>query len=536
MRALAGIDRPEALTLAEDGVYVADERSQSILKFDFAGQQVYQFGSRGKGKSQTKKIAGLASAAGQQVFVGDAGKALINVFQTVAGERIEPLPRGAGRASEKWLGGIELDVLRLAADGKGALYAIGSDKKDGDRLLKLQDNKVVGELKLKEVRPVALALDGAGAIWVADKNKKRVLKLDAAGNELLGVGSAGSGAGQFGNPSAVAVARSGLIFVADRGNRSVQVFREDGVFLNKLGGAATRFENPVALGLDPGDKLFVLDAGRGSVSVFSAGGELLHEFGKLKEGGVFGKPLDMAVTADEVLVLDGNRVKVFDHAGKLLRVFGAKTTGVASLGDPVALASGGGSTLFVADHADGRVEAISVLYKPQAPQKFSAQKSVHAIDLQWAPAPAAYVKSYRIYRSAREDGGYVRIATTAGNTHSDTDLTPGSLYFYRVAALSDGGFEGASSDAVSAVPDKYVPPAPAAVQVETNPWQARLSWEASDPKYFAAYRIYQKEGENLVKVGEVSEPAFTRDGLTPETAYTFYVAVLSRDEIGRAHV
>ena len=530
LHALTGIDRPDALALAEDGVYVADERSQSILKFDFAGQLVYQFGSRGEGRSQTKKIAGLASAAGQQVFVGDAGKALINVFQTVAGERIEPLPRGAGRASVKWLGGIELDALRLAGDGKGALYAIGSDNQDGGHLLKLQNNKVVGEFKLKEVQPVALALDGEGAIWVADKNKKRVLKLDAAGNELFGVGSAGTGAGQFGNPSAVAVARSGLIFVADRGNRSVQVFREDGVFLNKLGGSATRFENPVAMGLDPGDKLFVLDAGRGSISVFSADGKLMHQFGKLKEGGEFGKPLDMAVTADEVLVLDGNRVMAFDHAGKLLRVFGAKTTGVASLGDPVALASGGGSTLFVAEHADRRVETISVLYKPQAPKKFAAQKSVHAIDLQWAPAPAAYVESYRIYRSAREDGGYVRIATSASNTYSDTDLTPGSLYFYRVAALSDGGFEGASSDAVSAVPDKYVPPALAAVQVETNPWQARLSWEAAAPKYFAAYRIYQKEGENLIKVGEVSEPAFTRDGLTPETAYTFYVAVLSRDD------
>jgi len=239
--------------------------------------------------------------------------------------------------------------------------------------------------------------------------------------------------------------------------------------------------------------------------------------------------LDMAVTPDEVLVLDDNQVKAFDHKGKLLRVFGAKATGTASLGDPAALAGGGGSTLFVANHQAKRVAALSVLYKPQPLQQFEAHQGVHSVELKWMQPVVTYIKAFRVYRSKEENVGYVRVATVETNAYADIDLEPGVRYFYRVAAVTDFGFEGTSSEAASAVPEKYLPPALGAVSAETSSWQAKLSWDAADPKYFAAYRIYQKEGESFVKIGEVSEPLFIKDGLNPETRYTYYVSVVSGD-------
>jgi len=531
LRSFSGIASPIALTVAEDGVYVADERSQTILKFDFDGKLAYQFGSKGEGKSQSKEIAGLASEKGQQLFVGDTERSLVNVFQTVAGVRIEPVPRAAGRASVKWLGNIDVEALQLVGDGKGLLYAIGNPDNEDGVLLKLRDGKVAAEIRLKGMQPVALALDRAGGIWIVDNEKRRVVKLDESGKELRAFGSRGNGAGQFSDPTSLAVTSAGLIFVADRGNSLVQVFREDGVFLNKLGGTQAKIENPLAIGLDTTDNLFVLDADRSSVMVYSSGGEFRYEFGKLQKGSEFVNPLDMAVTADEVLVLDGNQVKVFDHKGKPLRVFGAKATGTANLGDPVALASSGGSTLFVSDRKAKRVVSLAVLHKPQQLQQFETRQSVHAVNLHWAQPAAPYIKAFRVYRSKAEEAGYVRVATTETNSYSDTGLEPGTRYFYRVAGVSDFDFEGASSAAASAIPEKYLPPAPADVKVETSSWQVRLNWSADavDPQYFAAYRIYQKEGKDFFKIAEVTEPAFVKDGLTPETLYTFYVSVVSTD-------
>ncbi len=527
LKSLPSVGKPVALGVAEDGVYVADDTTQVISKFDFEGKLAYTFGSKGEGKSQFKKIAGIAVEKGQQVFIGDQDKSLVNAFLTVAGTKQEVVPKAAGRASVKWLASIPVEATQLAGDGKGTIYAISKDSKS---LLKLSAGKIAGEIKpAEDMELAAVTVDRSGAIWVLDKTKKRCAKLDETGKVLASFGSGGSGAGQFSNPTSLAIASSGLIFVADRGNRSVQVFRGDGVYLNKLGGDAANVANPLAMAFDPQDNLYILEGSRGSVIVYSATGDFQQEFGRLKEGSIFTKPLDMAVTADEVLLLDGNQVKAFTHKGQFLRLFGAKEIGAGNLSEPVALASAGGSSLFVADRTGKRVQSFAVLYKPQQLNQFSALAKVHAIELHWAQPAVAYAKDFRVYRSKTEVGGYVQIATSTANSYVDSGINADMRYYYRVAAVSDYGYEGATSLAASAVSEKYVPKPLTAIKVATTPWQAKLSWDPVDPQYFAAYRIYQKEGDAFVKVGEVTQPEFTKDALTPETKYTYYVSVLSTD-------
>jgi sugar lactone lactonase YvrE len=526
IKSLPNVGRPVALSVAEDGVYIADATTQVISKFDHEGKLAYTFGSKGEAKSQFKKIAGIAVEKGQQVFVGDAEKALVNTFLTVAGTKYELLPKVAGRASVKWVDGIPVEAGALAGDGKGTIYAVS---KDGKSLYKLSATEVIGEIKSEDMELTAVTVDNTGALWVLDKKKKQCAKLDESGKVVTSFGSGGSGAGQFSNPNSIAIASSGLIFVADRGNRSVQVFRGDGVYLNELGGKSGNLSNPLALGIDAQDNLYVLEGSRNSVMVFSAMGELIHEFGKLKEGSLFSKPVDLAVTADEVLVLDGNQVKAFSRKGELLRVFGAKSSGAGSMPDPVALASAGGSSLFVADRISKKIQSFAVLYKPEAIKQFAAQGKVHGIELRWGQTALPYVKEFRIFRSRTETGGYVQVATTASNTYLDAGLDADMKYFYRAAAISDFGYEGETSIAVSAISEKYIPKPLGAIKVETTPWQAKLAWEPVDSKYFAAYRVYQKEGENFVKIGEVVQPEFVKDALLPETKYAYHISVLSTD-------
>jgi len=526
IKTLPSVGKPIALSVAEDGVYIADATTQVISKFDHEGKLTYTFGSKGEAKSQFKKIAGIAVEKGQQVFVGDAEKALVNAFLAVAGAKYEVVPKAAGRASAKWIGSVPVEVSALAGDGKGAVYAIS---KEGKSLYKLNTEKVVGEIKPEDMEMTAVTVDVTGAIWVLDKKKKQCAKLDEAGKVIASFGSGGSGAGQFSNPSSIVIASSGLIFVADRGNRSVQVFRGDGVYLNELGGKSANISNPLALGLDPQDNLYVLDGGRNSVMVFSATGDFIQEFGKLKEGSLLSRPTDMEVTADEVLVLDGNQVKAFTRKGELLRVFGAKVSGVGSLPEPIALASAGGSSLFVADRISKKIQSFAVLYKPEKTKQFAAQGKVHGIELHWAEAAVPYVKEFRIFRSKSENGGYVQVATTTANVYLDAGLDADMKYFYRVAAVSDFGYEGETSVAVSAVSEKHVPKPLSAVRAETTPWQVKLTWDAVEPQYFAAYRVYQKEGDNFVKIGEVAQPEFVKDALLPETKYAYHVSVLSTD-------
>lgn len=80
-------------------------------------------------------------------------------------------------------------------------------------------------------QPTDLAWDAQGNVYFSDGYiNSRVAKASARGEWLMSWGSFGSGPGQFNTPHGVAVAPNGEVFVADRGNRRIQVFDQQGKF------------------------------------------------------------------------------------------------------------------------------------------------------------------------------------------------------------------------------------------------------------------------------------------------------------------
>lgn len=527
LRSLPKLGKPVAMAVAEDGIYVADENSFAIYKYDFEGNQTYSFGSRGDGVAQFKSLSGIAVDKAQQVYVGDSQKGLIDFFVVEAGKMQATLPKAQGRASVKWLENIAAEVEQIAWDRKETFYAIAKDRKS---LLVIQKGAVTGAIKPEDSQLAAVTVDASGNIWVLDRKGRRGMKLDATGKTLMTFGSSGSGAGQFSDPVSIAVSSSGLVFVADRSNRNVQIFRGDGVFLSSLDGEnAARMSAPISLAFDQRDNLFILDGSRDTVFSYSSSGKSQGEFGRSKEGSLFTRPVALVAANDEVLVLDGNHVKVFSPKGQLLRSFGAKGTGLGAFDEPVSIAFGGGSDLLISDMGNKRVQVLAALLKPEAPQQLAAQGGVHAVELRWAVTGAPYIKQYRIYRSKTEDGGFVQVGISPSSSFTDQDLDADVRYFYRIGAETHYGFEGASSQVASGVPTKFMPAKLESIQAETTPWQVKLNWPAVESKYLAAYRVYQKDGENYTQLGEVKESTFTREALQPETKYTYYVSVLSSD-------
>jgi DNA-binding beta-propeller fold protein YncE len=80
-----------------------------------------------------------------------------------------------------------------------------------------------------------VAWDGAGNTYISDGYiNSRVAKVDKEGNWLMSWGEPGNGPGQFHVPHSIAVDASGRVYVADRGNRRIQVFDGDGTFLRQF--------------------------------------------------------------------------------------------------------------------------------------------------------------------------------------------------------------------------------------------------------------------------------------------------------------
>jgi DNA-binding beta-propeller fold protein YncE len=133
-------------------------------------------------------------------------------------------------------------------------------------------------------RPTDVAFDGAGNIYVADGvGNQRVAKFDKNGVFVKSWGSKGAEPGQFGTSArAIAVDAQGNVYVADSGNKRIQVFDGNGTFKTQITGIGS----PQALCITPGPNQVLYASNSNPPNDIDVAGEIY----KLKlDGTVIGK-------------------------------------------------------------------------------------------------------------------------------------------------------------------------------------------------------------------------------------------------------
>ncbi len=106
-----------------------------------------------------------------------------------------------------------------------------------------------------------------GDIFVAEghgnnpaNNPARILKFNSEGQFLMEWGEMGSGPGQFMQPHALAMDSRGRLFVGDRSNNRVQIFDQDGKFIDMW----YQFSRPSGIDIDHNDILYSADSESGN--------------------------------------------------------------------------------------------------------------------------------------------------------------------------------------------------------------------------------------------------------------------------------
>lgn len=182
---------------------------------------------------------------------------------------------------------------------------------------------------------------------VADAGRHRLVLLALDGFQLAAVwGGPGTGPGEFDRPTGVAVDGEGAVYVADGGNRRLQKLDRDGVpdpgFEAAVAAAAPGLERPEALAFD-GDRLWVLDPTARAVFAFAADGSARGRFGLASEA-----PAGLAARAGALYVGDnaGRRILRLDPGDGL--VVGGRILGEArGFEGPVAALAARGDGLWV---------------------------------------------------------------------------------------------------------------------------------------------------------------------------------------------
>jgi DNA-binding beta-propeller fold protein YncE len=144
-------------------------------------------------------------------------------------------------------------------------------------------------------RPTDVAWDAAGNIYVADGyGNARVAKFDKVGKFIRSWGSKGSAQGQFNSVRGIAIDAQGSVYVADAGNKRIQVFDGDGNFKTQI----QNIGSPSAVCITPGAHQYLYSSNSNPPNDIDGDGEIYK------------------------LELDGKIVGKFGRAGKLPKEFG----------------------------------------------------------------------------------------------------------------------------------------------------------------------------------------------------------------------
>jgi hypothetical protein len=218
-------------------------------------------------------------------------------------------------------------------------------------------------------RPMGIAVDSSGNVFVVDRLNNRVAKYDAKGNFLSQFGSTGSGDGQFNDPRGIAITAAGNIWVSEFGNKRLQQFNAKGEFLRKFtygggggagGGQGAEFVEPYSVAAGPNETLWVTDIGSDRIYRFKEDGTFL--------GVAKGMPVTMNSPLDVEVDRFGNawvvepetdKIYQFDSSGNYRFSFGATGTGDGQMEDPWGIAIADSGNIAVVDPQLGRVQVFA---------------------------------------------------------------------------------------------------------------------------------------------------------------------------------
>jgi DNA-binding beta-propeller fold protein YncE len=190
------------------------------------------------------------------------------------------LPHGirADRAGNVWV------TDALGREGKGhQVFKFGPD---GKLLMRLGKAGVAGAGPDEFNAPSAVLIAPNGDVFVADghggNTNARIVKFSPDGKFIKAWGKKGSAPGEFDTPHTLAMDSQGRLFVGDRQNNRIQIFDQDGNFIDQL----FQFSRPSGVFIDAGDTIYVADSESESVSKNHDGWKRGIRIGKIADGRV----------------------------------------------------------------------------------------------------------------------------------------------------------------------------------------------------------------------------------------------------------
>jgi DNA-binding beta-propeller fold protein YncE len=253
--------------------------------------------------------------------------------------------------------------IRIAEASDGRLFI--TDSKSNSLFVL---HNLLTEAELQDLdRPLGVAVDATGNIYVGNDGRDNVEVYDPTGNKLRDIGT-----GTIQMPNDLALDLAGNLYVADSLANNVQVYAPTGELLRTIGDNLLEFPVSVTVAYSVpgggGGELYVADQGHAKIQVFDLSGTPLRSYGQrleLEETDWHGKFVQIQSLAVDQMgrlhVLDSalSNVQILDPLnGAYLDSYASMGTAEGLLYLPLDIVITAGNQTMVTNNGNHRIDMI----------------------------------------------------------------------------------------------------------------------------------------------------------------------------------
>ena len=573
----AVLERPEAVAVTANTIYVVDSDTHSVAMFSPDGKYQRSFGARGNGPGELRSPRGIAFHEGI-VYVADSGNGRIQLFGS-NGVYLTTLEIDSAlenkAAKEAKLPYRVKEPTDIAVDALGQIYVLDAD----DALIKIFSPQGVFVTHLAGSKSLALTLATDG-IYAADPTTLTIQKYDLNGKLAYTFGSRGEGRALFKSVTGLAAGKDQHLVVGDSKQGVAHIFTtEAGSSIEPLPKKASRTSVqwqdafPATVGKivwNGKDMLYGMSPDKKSILRIHDGvaaGEI-----KVKDLSLASFTVD---SSGAIWVLDNKNMRVvkLDEAGNILSSFGGRGNAVGQLDDPTDIAISSTGIIFVADRGNSWVQAFSsqgvfvnVIRSSAAARlenpiaiTLDPQDNLYILDRIRSVVLAYSAKGELLGefgKSGKEDPGNLSKPVALMATHDEVlvlEAEQVKVYAHSGKYIRSFGMEGedvgmfdeplsitAKDSTTFFVAERgnkriqtfttlHKPPAPQQLTAHAAVHAIELHWAVSPLPYIKQYQIYRSRNRDTGFIPLATSPdnQFTDRDLAAEEKYFYRVAAVT---------